>query len=52
VEDVLSCHPAVQVAAVVGEPGALKGELPGEASAFEPIEDARQVPWWIPGPLR
>ena len=28
VEDVLSRHPAVQVAAVVGEPCALKGELP------------------------
>ena len=28
VEDVLSCHPAVQVAAVGGDPCALKGELP------------------------
>ena len=27
-EDVLSWHPAVQVAAVGGEPCALKGELP------------------------
>ena len=40
VEDVLSRHPAVQVAAVVGEPCALKGELP---LAYVQLRAGRQV---------
>ena len=40
VEDVLSRHPAVQVAAVVGEPCALKGELP---LAYVQLRPGRQV---------
>jgi fatty-acyl-CoA synthase len=40
VEDVLSRHPAVQVAAVVGEPCALKGELP---LAYVQLRPGRRV---------
>ena len=40
VEDVLNRHPAVQVAAVVGEPCALKGELP---LAYVQLRPGRQV---------
>jgi fatty-acyl-CoA synthase len=40
VEDVLSRHPAVQVAAVVGEPCTLKGELP---LAYVQLRPGRQA---------
>ena len=40
VEDVLNRHPAVQVAAVVGEPCSLKGELP---LAYVQLRPGRQV---------